>query len=348
MRILIVRNDKLGDFMLAWPSFALIKHYWPQVTLTTIVPEYTAPMARICPWIDEVLIENRELGVWALSKQLRAGKFDAMLTLFSTGRMAVAGILAAIPYRLAPATKLAQFCYNKRLTQRRSQSQKPEYAYNLELAARLLADFGIEAKSSPVAPPQDYLPAEVGRPLMPINDDVIQLHREFIAHYKLAPDTKLVFIHPGSGGSANTLTPLQYAQLALLLQSTSPLAFIITAGPGEETVASKVVSAIEEGGGTARQYSSKLGLLDFSRTLQLADLFISASTGPLHIAAALNRPTAAFYPRRRSATPLRWQTLNAPDIRLSFVPPASAPEEAVDKIDLIEAASTISRQLLSP
>ena len=24
-RILVVRNDKIGDFMLAWPSFAMLK-----------------------------------------------------------------------------------------------------------------------------------------------------------------------------------------------------------------------------------------------------------------------------------------------------------------------------------
>jgi ADP-heptose:LPS heptosyltransferase len=88
------------------------------------------------------------------------------------------------------------------------------------------------------------------------------------------------------------------------------------------------------------------GLAGLSRHLQFADLFISGSTGPLHIAAALDRPTAAFYPRHRSATPLRWQTLNAPDKRLAFVPPPGAAAEQVASIDVKEAARVISRQLL--
>ena len=47
--------------------------------------------------------------------------------------------------------------------------------------------------------------------------------------------------------------------------------------------------------------------------------------------------TAAFYPSRRSATSLRWQTLNAADRRLSY----TAPENNMAAIDLQQAASDI-------
>jgi ADP-heptose:LPS heptosyltransferase len=77
------------------------------------------------------------------------------------------------------------------------------------------------------------------------------------------------------------------------------------------------------------------------------DLFISGSTGPLHVAGALDVPTAAFYPRRRSATPLRWQTLNSPQRRLAFTPPDMAAESAMDAIDVENAAAVIGRQFLS-
>ncbi|MCW8826097.1 MAG: lipopolysaccharide heptosyltransferase family protein, partial [Gammaproteobacteria bacterium] len=96
-RILIVRNDKLGDFMLAWPTFALIKNYWPEVHITALVPEYTTAVAQLCPWIDELLIDHSE-GALTLSRRIRRGKFDALLTLFSTGRVAITAFLAAVPY----------------------------------------------------------------------------------------------------------------------------------------------------------------------------------------------------------------------------------------------------------
>jgi ADP-heptose:LPS heptosyltransferase len=80
--------------------------------------------------------------------------------------------------------------------------------------------------------------------------------------------------------------------------------------------------------------------------LAFADLFISGSTGPLHLAAALDRPTAAFYPRRRSSTALRWQTVNDADKRLAFMPPKTAAESDMGSIDIGAVAADISKELL--
>ncbi len=326
MNILVVRNDKLGDFMLAWPAMAIIKHYWPEARLVALVPDYTASIARLCPWIDEVLIDQGE-GAPALAARLRGQHFDAMLTLYSSRRVAIAGWLARIPYRLAPATKLFQFLYNHRLSQRRSRSEKPEYAYNIDLAYRLLNDFNKPAPASCAAENGDYLPKVLQRPLLTAN----------------VPNAeRYLVIHPGSGGSANNLSPEQYAQLAKQITDKIPVNVVITAGPGEEESAQRLTASI---GGHAR-VAPPAGIEALIETLSGAALFISNSTGPLHIAAALDRPTAAFYPRHRSATPLRWQTLNAPEKRLAFTPPEGAAAEDVGSIDIDAAALAIIEHLL--
>lgn len=338
-RILVVRNDKLGDFMLAWPAFALLRKYLPEAHITALVPEYTAPMARLCPFIDEVLIDNPLHGAVALARQMRNGRFDSLITLFSTGRVAVAGMAAGISYRLAPATKVAQLFYNHRLTQRRSRSEKPEYAYNLDLAWQMLADQSVAPQRVTTQEREgDWLPEEITRPLLRLGDDRGALKHEFCRYHGLESICQLVFIHPGSGGSATNLRPDQYAHLANLLRTELQLAFVITAGPGERETANRVAEAITA---PVTVYDSSAGLTEFARTLQLADLFISGSTGPLHIAGALDRPTAAFYPGHRSATPLRWQTLNSPSRRLAFTPPAGTEEREVANIDIKAAAQTI-------
>ena len=347
MRILVVRNDKLGDFMLAWPAFALLKHHWPEAHLCALVPAYTAPMAKLCPWIDDIVVDQQDEGVLALSRNLSKGQYDAILTLFSSGRVALAGCLAGIPYRLAPATKLAQLCYNHRLTQRRSRSEKPEYAYNLDLAYRLLHDLkNIPLQQSNSENLTDFLPAWLHRPLLHIPGSESQKLRDtFCRQHNFDPKARLVFIHPGSGGSANNLGLEQYALLARTLKCEAPLAYVISAGPGEETSAHRLRKMLHPLPSAVLR--SDGGLPELSYHLQFADLFISGSTGPLHIAAALDRPTATFYPRHRSATPLRWQTLNAVEKRLAFVPPAEAEASQVSSIDVEAAAKTISEKLLS-
>lgn len=335
-RILLVRNDKLGDFMLAWPTFALIKYYWPQVQLSVLIPRYTSPIAEICPWIDNIIIDEQETAR-ALAVKLCKHNFDAMITLFSTGRVGLAGWLAKIPYRLAPATKAAQLFYNHRLLQRRSQSTKPEYAYNLDLAYQFLLDMKLISKVMHTNEVNnDWLPREIPRPLLRLDQGALK--QTFCKIHNLPADSRLVFIHPGSGGSANNLTPTQYAELANKLAAEKN-AFVISAGPGEQAVAEDVASRLTSP--HAIHHSSE-GLAGFARTLQLADLFISGSTGPMHLAAALDRPTATFFPRHRSATPLRWQPLNHPNRRLVFVPPDSASADDVSAIDIEAAASQIT------
>lgn len=352
IRILVVRNDKLGDFMLAWPVFALIKQHFPSAIITVLIPDYTAPLARLCPWIDSILIspvnKRGKIDIISLRRQLVISHFDAVLTLYSTMRVALATCLASIPYRIAPATKLAQVCYNHRVLQRRSKSERPEYAYNLELAYRLISDFTrhdikLDLLTSLT---NDYLPTEIQRPLLQFDSSKVQQWRDdFCLKNNINHDTFLVFIHPGSGGSANNLRHEQYAELANKLIKQRSIYFVITAGPGEERIADALKCLIYTNDTIVLQ--PEHGLVDLARMLSFADLFISGSTGPMHIAAALNRCTATFYPRHRSGCPLRWQGLNSPHHRLSFTPPDNADEKDVSSIDIQSAADEITMKFLS-
>ena len=48
-RILVIRNDKIGDFMLAWPALALLRRSLPQAHISVLVPGYTRGLALLCP-----------------------------------------------------------------------------------------------------------------------------------------------------------------------------------------------------------------------------------------------------------------------------------------------------------
>ena len=75
------------------------------------------------------------------------------------------------------------------------------------------------------------------------------------------------------------------------------------------------------------------------------DLFIAGSTGPLHVAAALNKKTVGFYPTKTSSTLLRWDTINDEKNKLSFSDIGN--DEQHIKIDLRGTAELISKNLLN-
>lgn len=333
MKLLIVRNDKLGDFILSLPVFSLLKQHLPNCELHAFVPKYTRDIALSCNWIDNVIIDPGSSATFSEQlntlKSIRQEKYDAIITLYSTSRVGILTFLSGVKYRLAPATKIAQVFYNHRLTQRRSRSQKPEYEYNLDLAIKYLTDVGISVKETPKAP---FLHFQ--------EDEINDVRIKFCKDNNLDINTKFIFIHPGTGGSATNLNLEQYANLAKNLNTNNRFTFVITAGPGEIEYANKLSVLIKDLPHVV--YHSTDGLVNFSKIIQLSDLFISGSTGPLHIAGALNRPTAAFYQRRRSATPLRWQTLNAENRRLTFTPPVGADESDMSSVDIISAANEIN------
>lgn len=332
-RILVARSDKLGDFMLIWPALALLRRALPDAYICVLVSGAAEPMAHLCPFLDDVLVDKGQAHS-QLARDIGKQRIDVAVALFSTMRVAAALRRSQIPYRLAPATKLAQWLFNQKLVQRRSQSIKPEHAYNVDLIRRLLEDFQLKVPEMPSSPYLQF-PASA---LIAVRDDINEVHG-------ISDDAIRIIVHPGSGGSASNLSCAGFAGLVNRLCSDRPVFVVVTAGPGEQRQAQAVKDRISRH--KAVVHISSDGLTAFAKLIATAHVFISGSTGPLHIAGALDIPTAAFYPRRRSSTALRWQTTNQRKYRLAFSPPTTAAESEMGAIDLDLAASNINCRYLN-
>lgn len=322
----MIRNDKLGDFMLAWPAISLLKQQYSESVITALVPSYTKPIAQLCPWIDDIIIDESN-GVLNLANVIKQRHFDASISLFSELRTAAALWLARVPVRVGPATKIAQIFLNRRLRQKRSLSLKPEFEYNVVLSKYYIQLNG-DVPGEPAQPP--YLELDTKE----------TLRNQYITENNIPQNKKLVLIHPGDGGSAVNLSLEQYAQLANQIAGSTDIHFVITAGPDEIDNASALADLLQTHSHSV--YHSLKGLANFAHFINIGDLFISGSTGPLHIAGALNIPTAAFYPARRSATALRWRTLNEENMRLYFSPDVYTKSASTLDINIDKCASEIS------
>lgn len=310
-KILVIRNDKLGDFMQAWPAFAMLKASNPSLKLTALVPSYTAPLAQICPYLDDVIIDSKKddkADFNRLIHEIRIRNFDAMISFFSNTHNAKLAWKSGIKYRLAPATKLVQFFYNHRLTQRRSRSEKSEAEYNQDLARAFL-----KKHNMPIVEPQP--------PYLVLDKSAVENQRVFLQQILgLSANKKWIFVHSGSGGSATNLSLAQYAELIQGLLSEFDYQIVLTAGPGESEKAHELAQLV--GDSRVVIYDKNKGLVDFTHSLACADLFIAGSTGPLHLSSAFNLPTVGFYPNSRSSQPRRWKPINDLDKHLAFCPPA--------------------------
>ncbi|MGH8129177.1 MAG: glycosyltransferase family 9 protein, partial [Gammaproteobacteria bacterium] len=260
MELLIARNDRLGDFMLAWPAIQAVHRSLPEARLTVLAQGYTAPLAKLCAGVDEVMEDPRKTSEWrnarALARLLHPGEFDAALALFSRFDVALGMALARIPLRVAPATKLAQIFYHHRLRQRRSQSTRPEWVYNLELAEFFLARLGV---SQPVRAAAPYLSFPA--------DDVTAARQALAARLQIDASLSWVFVHPGHGGSSPTLPTDLFARIGRELSSAGAVV-ILSQGPADGVAVDSLSAAM---GATPHvRYCSEAGLDGYARDLATA------------------------------------------------------------------------------
>jgi len=87
MKLLVARNDRLGDFMLAWPALQTLYRNLPEAHLAVLAQAYTAPLARLCLGVAEVIEDPRANGEWrnarALARVLKPGGFDGHGSVFA-------------------------------------------------------------------------------------------------------------------------------------------------------------------------------------------------------------------------------------------------------------------------
>ncbi|MEX2117375.1 MAG: glycosyltransferase family 9 protein [Bacteroidota bacterium] len=321
-KILIIRTDRIGDVVLSLPMIAALKSLVPESFVAFLLRSYTRDLVADQPGLDQILLYDRggeRKRFREMLSELRSHRFDAVIVTYPTLRLALLVFLARIPWRVGTGYRWYSFLLNKRIYEHRKTAEKHEAEYNLSL----LKVFGESAHSS-------ALPRLV---LAPRNN---QEAEKILDEMRINDKTPFVILHPGSGGSARDWRPELFGRLAARLTKQG-LAVVVTGGPGEEQL---VRTVVQHSAGSARPLPRPLSLLTLAALIRKAGAFISNSTGPLHIAAAVGTPVVAFYPPLRQCSPTRWGPLT--DRKVIFEPSSAdcprckgGPCESNDCMDLI-------------
>ena len=280
MNILITRHDKIGDFITTLPMFKLLKEQTSH-KLFALVSKINYDFAKELDFIDEVILYQDD--IFALSKTIKEKKIDISISAFIDTPLALALFLSNIPTRIAPATKVAQIFFNKKVRQRRSEVKMSEWEYNLEL----LKEF------------DNNLKLEFKRPLLKTKSK-----RE-----------NIVVFHPGFGGSSDGNLKLnEYISLANSLHDKIDVVF--TFGPSDDKAKEYIKNNTN-----FKTKDSFDSLMNFTKYLSSVKLFVSTSTGPMHLAAITNTPTLSFFGSSLFASDKRWQPLNSKELQSNFHAP---------------------------
>lgn len=284
--ILVVRSDRLGDWVLTLPLLDELKAAFPGVRLGAMATAAVAPLVERYPAVDAVVISKRGLrGFRETTAAVRRGGFDAAVVVHPDMVDTLIVWWAGVKLRVGIGYRGYSFLYNRRVYLHRSPSTRHEIEYNL----KYMEAFGLS------------VPAEIPAPRVEVTAGDRARARELLAARGVVGDGYVV-VHPGSGGSSLNWSATRYRILAAELAKVIAPAVVVTGAADEAALASYVAG---EGAGRV----SVAGETDLGTLLGLlagARLFVSGNTGPMHVAAAVGTPTLSLFSPLRSGSATRW------------------------------------------
>lgn len=286
-RVLVIKPDHLGDVLLLTPALRLLREQRPDLEITLLIGPWSKVAVAHNADIDALLLCEFP-GFTRASKAgllqpyrlllktallLRAGHYDAALIArddhwWGALLAALAGIPRRIGFAVAETVPFLSTAlphsFNDHVT-----------VQNLQLVAALTGQ-----------------PAAAQPPMVaPIGEQDRGWAAQWLARHAISGQSRLVAIHPGSGGEAKLWLASRWAQIADALHDQG-LTVLLTGGPDEQLLVTSISQAM------TRQPLTMVGEAALGQLAALyarCSLVLGVDSGPLHLAVSTGVPTLALF-----------------------------------------------------
>jgi len=289
-KILIVRTDRIGDVVLSIPMAEIIKRKYPDCKIAYFIRKYTRALLDGNSFIDEVIIADESEDLISFRKNLKKIKskdFDACIVVNPTFKITLMMFLAGIKNRIGTGYRWYSILFNQKVFEHRKYGDKHELEYNINLLSCL--GINIQTKSN-----------EINFHLK-IDSESSQKIDSLLIQNGFKAGNKIIIIHPGSGGSSVDLPKEKLIELTRILAEQKDISIVITGSKSEESLCKEF-----EVSSSVINFSGQLDLSLLKALINKAKLFISNSTGPMHIAAALGIYVIGFFSKISACSQKRW------------------------------------------
>jgi heptosyltransferase-3 len=283
---IISRTDAIGDVVLTLPMAGVLRSLYPSARILFLGRSYTKDVIAACGHIDSFLNwdEWRELPAREAARAMAATGADCIIHVFPDAAIARIARMAGIAERIGTTNRIYHWWYCNELV-RLSRRHSPYHEAQLNL--RLL---------EPLGGRKEYSLDEIGGYY-----GLTRLVRLPAVAALLSPDRFNLILHPKSRGSAREWGLENFRQLIELLPRDQFNIFLTgTAAEGKE------LGPLRQEFPFLTDLTGRLSLGELISFIAGADGLVAASTGPLHLAAALGINALGIYPPIRPMHPGRW------------------------------------------
>ncbi|HRN27071.1 MAG: glycosyltransferase family 9 protein [Ignavibacteriaceae bacterium] len=287
--ILIVRTDRIGDVVLTLPLAGLIKKQYPNCRVSFLVRDYTKYIVSNHPFIDDIIVLKESDGKDNLIDNLdiiKQKNFDTCIVVRPMFIPSLIMFLSGIKNRIGTGYRWYSFLYNQKVYEHRKNAERHELEFNINLLEKLNIKNNVDESNV--------------RYDLQVDEQALQNVIKVLLDEKIDLQKQIVIVHPGSGGSSIDLPINKFTELVKKLDDDD-YQIILTGSKNEIELCDKIKST-----SNTKNLSGRFNLTEIIALISKSSVFISNSTGPIHIAAALGIFTVGFYPKIISCSKERW------------------------------------------
>jgi ADP-heptose:LPS heptosyltransferase len=300
IKILIVRPDRVGDVTTVTPVVREIRKKYPSAFIATLTKPNTAAILYNNPNIDLILTDDQSRNTfWKAVKELRRHKFTHGFVLWPNERAAYLLYFSGIKVRVGVGHKLFQLITGmKSVSRNKYIPLRHEADYSMDFARKL----GVVS---------DNLQPEIF-----LTDTEKKEAEQFYEAKGILPHEKVLIIHTGSLNSAPNWSESKYLTFIkeiLADNNFNNIKIFLTAREMSKefvndaiNLSSRIMNIVEE----------TENLRTLIKVISKTGSLISSSTGPLHIASALDVNCIGLYCCEPMRCVKRWGAISPKAVNL--------------------------------
>lgn len=259
-KILVVRNDRFGEFLLNIPALRALKESYPKANLVLAVDACVKELAEAVEYADQVVVWGEEF-----RKEMRKQRFGLCVVLNPTKEAHWYCFLSGIPVRVGYDRKWG-FLLTHKLKDTKCLGDRHEIECNLELVSLV----GAKTKDHSFS--------------IRVKDKVFP---EFAGKMAIA-------LHPFTSDPVKQWPIERFQQLAKRL-AVECGAKILIVGKEEGSQTGKGKEYFDNIGSNISNFINKTSLLELAQLLKGCRLLISGDSGPVHLAASVGTPAMVLF-----------------------------------------------------
>ncbi len=299
-KILIVAPAWLGDMIMAHSLVQVLKERFVDARIDVLAPKSTLLITELMAEFTqrilmpdthgEFSLKNR----WRLARQLKKENYDLVYILPNTWKAALVPFMARIPCRVG---WLGEARYGLLTRYLKEPECFPKMVQRYVALGFLAGDY----KNNMQYPV----------PKIKIPED---LRKRTLKKFNIALVQPCVLLSPGAAFGPAKRWPVEYFKEVAQYFIKRNYAVWIVGGAAEDNVAQYIQSHVPE----VNNFVGKTDILEMAVLIDLADKILTNDSGPMHVAAALDKPLVAIFGASSA----------------EFTPPLSAHAQVLERLDL--------------